>query len=943
MAPINLPMRHICLCLSLSFGLLLPAGLAQATTLSGADRPRGVVVASMPRALSARTLDQNRDGRIDHVRVIFAGALRRAPCVAVRGYYVTRSVRVQKRAIVVTVAQHAHPDSASRPLVAVWPRPCGAGSMGKAGRTLRTTDGAPPVLLSATATNAHTIVTLWSGPAFISNTRVRSPLRLRSSSGGEVGMKAIKQSARAAIAYTVVDATQAAVVRYAPTAAAWVRDANNNRAPAGTAVVTHPTPTTSGSSTTTSPSTTTSTTTPSSPPSSTPPSLQWNVLSNPIDPSQLTSLGFGARSFWMQPWQAYLDTVPTQTLLNAVGINFNVTAREAPATAQLLAASGFRRARVEIAWNQLSYADQTQLADPASWTTILQALKSNGVRPLILLNANSGMPGPFLSWTAQITAPAPAGATTVQLDPASAAMVVPARSGLNSLSGPTTAAGLIFTSVAPDGTATLSKPLPVALAAGGYAATTLRYEPFAAPFNADGTSNAAFQTTLSGWLQYVSTVTNFVKGVLGNDHFDVEVWNELSFGSAFLSAGNYYSPLPARLSGTGSVDDQLLAATVASLRDPVNGMSDVGIGDGFANQTPFATPAAMPPGLTALDKHPYRNVDYFGPQTGALPNSQPFNALEQPEGTLTTGPGTGAWWLDTFMPTFTSFFPEYFLSAIQTETAIRDLAPITTTLYGWPHGRYAGTPGTTTQTWITEVNLDPTGADPRAGDLPNGAILAHLSAADDRHLQAKASLRYLAAWVNKGVTALDFYTAKGDPLGLIPDSFFKAVDAGTSTGPDPGGETLDDVGRFLAAFGRPQPITAPRSLTLTAIADQHNDQQFAGNGTAAYPPLYDRNVLAVFPFQTSNTSFAIPVYVITRNLAHLYRPDAPASDVTRYDLPDETFRISLSGLNAAAVAASEYDPMTNSSLPVTVTQTGAGSVDITLPASDHPRVLILNE
>ncbi len=214
---------------------------------------------------------------------------------------------------------------------------------------------------------------------------------------------------------------------------------------------------------------------------------------------------------------------------------------------------------------------------------------------------------------------------------------------------------------------------------------------------------------------------------------------------------------------------------------------------------------------------------------------------------------------------------------------------------------------------MTEVNLDPTGADPRAGNLPDGAVLAHLSAADDRHLHAKAILRYLAAWVNKGVTAMDFYAAKGDPLGLIPDSFFTAVDAGTSTGPDPGGETLDDLHRFLSAFGQPQPISTPRSLSLTAIADQHNYQQWAGDGTAAHPPLYDRDVLAVFPFQTSNTSFAIPVYVMTRNLAHLYRPDAPSSDITRSDLPDEVFRISLSGLNAATIRASEYDPMTNTS------------------------------
>ena len=70
------------------------------------------------------------------------------------------------------------------------------------------------------------------------------------------------------------------------------------------------------------------------------------VLSDPIDPSQQTAMPFGDRSHWLQPWRAYLDTVPASVLRNAVGINFNVDPGQARATARLLARSGFRRARV---------------------------------------------------------------------------------------------------------------------------------------------------------------------------------------------------------------------------------------------------------------------------------------------------------------------------------------------------------------------------------------------------------------------------------------------------------------------------------------------------------------------------------------------------------------------------------------------------------------------
>ncbi|MGI8793595.1 MAG: hypothetical protein ACR2H3_10530 [Acidimicrobiales bacterium] len=62
------------------------------------------------------------------------------------------------------------------------------------------------------------------------------------------------------------------------------------------------------------------------------------TLRDPIDASQQTALDFGERSHWLQPWRAYLDTVPAQRLRDAVGINFNVDAAQAPATARLVRA-----------------------------------------------------------------------------------------------------------------------------------------------------------------------------------------------------------------------------------------------------------------------------------------------------------------------------------------------------------------------------------------------------------------------------------------------------------------------------------------------------------------------------------------------------------------------------------------------------------------------------
>jgi hypothetical protein len=131
------------------------------------------------------------------------------------------------------------------------------------------------------------------------------------------------------------------------------------------------------------------------------------------DPDQM--IAWGERSHWKQPWRSYLDTVPASTLLDAIGINFNVPARIAAPTARLLARSGFSRARVEVGWSTLEYDDPSRMNDQdrASLRAVLGALREHGIRPLILLNANHGMPCPVRRETIELTRPAATGATTV--------------------------------------------------------------------------------------------------------------------------------------------------------------------------------------------------------------------------------------------------------------------------------------------------------------------------------------------------------------------------------------------------------------------------------------------------------------------------------------------------------------------------------------------------
>jgi len=569
------------------------------------------------------------------------------------------------------------------------------------------------------------------------------------------------------------------------------------------------------------------------------------VVRNPIDPNYLSCLPFGTRSHWIQPWRAYLDTQPASRLKDAVGINFNPSAAQAPMTARLLAASGFTQARIEIGWGDVSYDDPDRLVNEQDWMTKLQALRDNGIRPLLLLNANDGRPAPAKDISLRVTQAASAGARTVRLDAASAALVRPGYTGFNY----TKSAEYLITDVSPAGVATLAKPLPISVGVGTYPAATLAYQPFSPLTRPDGSPNPAGQETLAGWLRYVQTISDTARRVFGAGGFDLEIWNEMNFGSDFLDINNYYQP--ALVTGTIS-DDTIMRRTVSWIRDPAHGLDGVRVGNGFASQRPWDGGDSGPVGLDAIDRHFYPPDLHFPADTiNNAPKDAQCNAVAQDSN-----------------PSYTAFFPEFWLTGIRTETMMRDLAPSVEAIPNLDggidhHGRnVAPAGGTPPQLWMTEFGMNPAWAE---GD---GVAM---SAEDEQHFKAKSTLRALSAFVNKGVTRLDFYAANGSEWGLVDPSFYSAAaSAGGYPGDSAGGTTMNAVRRLIGALGDDR-ITVPRQLTLGSIGDYAGRSQFAGNGTSAFPTLYDRDVLAFLPFQASDTRFVVPVYVMTRNLAKVYR------------------------------------------------------------------------
>jgi len=621
-----------------------------------------------------------------------------------------------------------------------------------------------------------------------------------------------------------------------------------------------------------------------------------------FEPQEQTDLDFGLRSHWLQPWRGYVDTPPATKARDGLGINFNVQPAQADTVAALLAAAGFRRVRYEIPWCWVSYDSPARLTNETSLGIVLGAFAKYKLRPLILLNANEGCPGPLRHVQVRLAASAAVGARTLRLDPASAQQVVPGLTGLDATTQ-YKAAAILFTAVSGT-TVTLSKPLDRSLAAGAdLAASTLEFRPFGQ------VGTAAFERTLAGWLEYVGLVTREVKSVLGSDAFDVEVWNEVTFGSGFLNVNSYYSPAvePVNQAATQSI---LLQRTVDYLRDPAHGVAGIGIGDGFTNEQPFDSGATVPAGVTALDKHPYAGPISF-PANAVFNGVKPLDALGRIDGWQ----DAQGRWHDNFIPSYVAYFPEYFLTGIQTETAIRDLSPITTSLYGTPHGRYTHPVGGSAPTlWVTEAGLNP--ARVPASVLPQ--------------FQAKEALRYTIAWLNKGAGAVYLYAALSPGWGL--------VDASAPGG----GAALTALGRLTKTLANgAAAISQPRSLNLAGVGDNHNHAQFAGDGTAAHPPLYDRDVLGFFPFQVSNSRVAIGLYVMTRDLLSPWQPARATTDSARYDLPPEHFQLTITGTAGLGTAVSAADPLTGASVPLTVLSRSTNQIVVDVPLTDSPRVLVL--
>lgn len=623
------------------------------------------------------------------------------------------------------------------------------------------------------------------------------------------------------------------------------------------------------------------------------------------NPQYQARIPFGQHSHYIQPWRATLETIPAHRFLNALGVVLNVQDGQNPdLMVQMLARHGIRNTRIEIGWGSLDYSTEALTVSDKLRAT-LKACRRRGVRPLILLNGNSGAPCPCKLFDRQVMAGAKKGDRAVTLDRTDD--LVAGRSGLSQLTDYWAAEALV-TRI--DGkTVTLSKPLPKDVAPGSRVPmATLKYRPFSVPGSADDNE------TLAGWKRYTETVADAVTAALGTQGatdkgFDMEVWNEMSFGSHFITINRYYDPAAYTYNGDSAWGDIVRATAEVAQAKPKE-FAGVQLCDGFSNTLPWQAASTEPPRVHALSHHPYAGRKHF-PQDDKADNL--IDAGLAPDRTK-------------FVPTYTEAFPEYFATALQTEYVLRDSSPLTTDIYGIKHGRNARVVNGSIvpcPVWFTEVGYGPD----EDGTKDRQAALT---------LKGKTTARYYCFYINKGVERLILYdTSSGDTgLGLVRDNFLDYAKSHAAYPQDDKPYTspaLRVTARIAAAMtqGLDPRLSQARPLQVLAIRDTHGHAQFRGDGTPAHPDLYDRDVLAILPYQVNARRFVIPYYVMTRDVKTTLTPEA--------------FTVTLGGLHSVGALFSAYDPINDTRLPVQVNSRGLDRVTLTLTAADYPYLLTVQE
>jgi hypothetical protein len=262
----------------------------------------------------------------------------------------------------------------------------------------------------------------------------------------------------------------------------------------------------------------------------------WRAVEPYVDPSQL-ALPWPKHSHVLHPWRGYLETRPAADLLEGIGVAYQHHGGSMDVQLALLARAGVRCLRWEQPFGTYDPDRKGLDHSEARFREMLRLCKKLGIAPLVLLNAHHGVPCKMKYFDRRVMADAPQGARELALD--SVEGLRPVHSGTNGLTD-YWAGEVLFTEIdAAKKTVKLSKPLPKAFQAGDkIGCVDLAY----LPLHPVGTPE--FEHTAGGWVDYARTICRIAKEE--DCLIELEVWNELSFGSHFAGANGINAYWPGR-------------------------------------------------------------------------------------------------------------------------------------------------------------------------------------------------------------------------------------------------------------------------------------------------------------------------------------------------------------------------------------------------------------
>ncbi len=558
---------------------------------------------------------------------------------------------------------------------------------------------------------------------------------------------------------------------------------------------------------------------------------------------RLLEVPWGNYSFIRQGWRGYLETLPGARYRDGLGVVWGQSppGKSADEVASALAWAGFKRVRLEIPWGSVTWdeagLDEVSAERPRQ---ILRALKAHRLRPLILLNANHQQPCPARWRELIVQSAASAGERTVVVRGEVSDLIPPAIATVMSLADGTTAGPLIsgYSQDPRAGAGTHVVRLSKALKRPVHPQERLRVAVLRyPPLYPVGTPE--FESTASGWLRYVGLVAELVEKTYGSDGYDVEIWNELTFGSAYLDINNYREPraalqAPEFLHPGGSAWE-LARRTVQLLKRGHPGAQVIW---GFSNTTFFHVPIPeLPPQLDGQSYHPYGTgrrcyLDLIrGRRELLLDSYVPNGCVVQPEG--------------------------YAHAWQQTESLLRFIAPA---------ARAAHPPGSAGfQHLITEHGFAP-------------KEIGITKRREAERAKTAFLLRAPLLWLNKGLTALYVYDV------------YEPDDAGSGMFSSDGtvSPALSALHRLTSELTGPETLSAPRQLSIEVAREGARTGILPGDPGGAH--LGQEEAAAFLPFQTDASRFVIAAYVMTQDFPNALAPQPFRVTVSGVDGRDATVR-----------------------------------------------------